>query len=88
MAVYQQMLTVQYVEALLQSLQREFAIVYKPGVYAYPEFTTRYRMVRDRLEKLNMTSKQRQQGRKNGLSAQKVSAQIADPSWLVIQVIW
>ena len=71
-AVYQQMLTVPYVDALLQALKKEFAAVYRPGVYSYPQFSDTYFKMRTRLEKLNMNSKQRQQGRSNGAAVNKV----------------
>jgi hypothetical protein len=65
-AVYQQMLAVPYAKSLLHSLKSEFAKVYKPNQFSYPQFDEVCKQLQLKVERQVMTSKMRQQGHLNG----------------------
>jgi hypothetical protein len=75
-AVYQQMLAVPYAMTLLHSLKAEFATVYKPNQFSYPQFDEVFKRCQSKLENQMMTSKMRLQGRSNGASGSPSQVQV------------
>jgi Signal recognition particle, alpha subunit, N-terminal len=70
-AAYQQVLSLPYVDTLLGMLRDEFAVVYKPNVFRYPQFDAVCTRLLQKVEKHAMTSKMRLQ-RHNGSAAANV----------------
>lgn len=64
-AAYQHMLSLPFMEALLDALKAEFATVYQPGVLEYPGFDDTYKRVRERVEKRALAAKMKTQPRPN-----------------------
>lgn len=58
-AVYQNMLNVPFVDALLALLKNEFAHIYRPKVYAYKNFDDRYKVLLGRVQQQAVFSKNR-----------------------------
>lgn len=69
-AAYQQMLSLPYVDTVLATLKKEFAVVYKPDVFEYGHFDAVYQRVLNQAEKRHMASKQRLQNGSGGRQAQ------------------
>jgi Signal recognition particle, alpha subunit, N-terminal len=89
-AAYQHMLTIPYVDGLLQALRKEFAAVYKPHVYDYKHFDSAYKRLLQRIEKQAMTSKLRVQGTGMGANRTKVGVCVSGLNcmWAVEHAAW
>lgn len=66
-AAYQHMLSVPFVDALLNSMRDEFAAVYKPDVFEYKYFDDTYKRLLSRAQKNTIQSRSKMQ---NGNTSQ------------------